>query len=226
MVSKREVKELKQPDKLQTTFVEFIQLVSANRQKVILAGSILMAVLLLTGGYFLYRFNYEQKASQIFIKAFNQKMTALQSRDANIDHTEVYREVIKKYPDSRAAKLSTFQLGNYYYEKGEIDEAIKYYTSYLARSSAENEMRTLAYNSLGYCFEAKKEYQKALDQFQKAISTREGKIFAAITFENIARIYEELNQNAKALEYYSKALAETTDPSLQMLLKRKIAALS
>jgi tetratricopeptide (TPR) repeat protein len=44
--------------------------------------------------------------------------------------------------------------------------------------------------------------------------------------QNIARVYEAMNDRAKALEYYQKALTKNTDPSAELLIKRKIATLS
>jgi hypothetical protein len=43
---------------------------------------------------------------------------------------------------------------------------------------------------------------------------------------NIARVYEELNNKEKALEYYRKALEKTTEPAATIFIKRKISTLS
>jgi len=50
--------------------------------------------------------------------------------------------------------------------------------------------------------------------------------FESIAFRNLGRASEELNNKAKALEYYKKALEKTSEPSATIFIKRKISALS
>jgi predicted negative regulator of RcsB-dependent stress response len=226
MVKKIEVKELKQPDKLQTAFFNFMQFISSHRQKAYLISAMAGIILLLIGGYYLYHLDYEKKAAHLLTKAFNEKLKSTQTKDADFNPVNIYQEVTSTYPRSRAARLANYQMGNHYFENGDIDKAIHYYTTFLSRTSDEDDMKTLAYTGLGYCHEAKNDLKKALDFFQKAASTKEGKIFAVMTNRNIGRIYEQMKENAKAVEFFKKALADATDPAVQLLLKRKIATLS
>lgn len=225
MPKKMEEKELKQPDKLQVAFFNVMQIMAKNRQKVYLISAVVCLILLMTGGYFLYRLDYEKKANQLFAKVFNAKMKATTASDKNFNPIDIYQEVSSKYPSSRAALFSFYRMGNYYFEHGDIDKAINSYTAFLSRSSEETDIKTLAYTGRGYCYEAKKDYKNALASFQKASATKQGKSFTGMTNRNIARIYEQMNERGKAVEYYKKALTDTTDPSIQLLLKRKIAML-
>jgi tetratricopeptide (TPR) repeat protein len=226
MPSKMDAKELKEPDKLQVTFYKVMQIVNENRKLVYVGSAVICIILLLAGGYYLYLLDYEKKATQLYTKVFNEKMKAAASSDKNFNPIDVYSQISMKYPDSHAAQLVQYRMGNYLYERGEIDKAIQAYIAFLSRSSRDNDIKTLAHAGLGYCYEAKKDYKNALVSFQKALATKEGKYFASMTYTNIARVYEQMNERIKAVEYYKKALTDTTDPSAQMLLKRKIAALS
>jgi len=226
MSKKIEEKELKEPDKLQVAFYDFMQVLNKNRQKVYIGSAIVCLILILAGGYYFYLLDYEKKANMLYDKVFNEKMKSMATGNLNTNSIDIYNQVSTKYPGSRAAELAQYRMGNYYFENGDIDKAIKAYTDYLSRSSNDNDVEALAHTGLGYCYEAKKDYKNALNSFQKALDTKEGKYFANITNRNIARIYEQMNDRAKAVEHYKKALTDTTDPSVQLLLKRKIATLS
>jgi tetratricopeptide (TPR) repeat protein len=69
----------------------------------------------------------------------------------------------------------------------------------------------------------KKDLKRALEYYEKAIVTPADNGFAALNYQNAARIYEQMNNKAKALDYYKKALAITVDPAAEILIKRNIA---
>ena len=53
-----------------------------------------------------------------------------------------------------------------------------------------------------------------------------GQVFEGMNNQNIARVYEAMDERVKAIEYYQKALGKNTDPASELLIKRKIATLS
>jgi predicted negative regulator of RcsB-dependent stress response len=57
------------------------------------------------------------------------------------------------------------------------------------------------------------------------VESKPGNVFEGLSYRNIARVYEEMNDRGKAMDYYKKALEKTKDPAASSLLKRKIAQL-
>jgi tetratricopeptide (TPR) repeat protein len=146
--------------------------------------------------------------------------------EAAKDSIDMLKKLIDKYPHSWSARMAYYHLGNIYYNRGEIDNAISSYKEFVSRAKSDNAgIKFLALTSLGYCFEAKKDFKSALNYFEEA-QTSNNIGFEAIGFRNIARIYELLNDNKKALENYQNALQKTTDPSMVIFIKRKISSLS
>lgn len=228
MPRKGSAKDLKQPDKLQTAFINFMQILSENRQKVYLASAVIGVAILLTGGYYVFHLNYEKKATLMFDKVFNTQMISSQSqtKETEFEPLDVFKEVTTQYPKSQAAKLAYYRMGNIFFDRGDFDAAITSYEKFLSKTSRDNELKTLTYTGLGYCYEEKKDYDNALSSFEKALKSKEGIRFAGMINRNIARIYEKMKNNAKAVDHYKEAINHTTDPSVQLLLKRKIATLS
>jgi tetratricopeptide (TPR) repeat protein len=83
----------------------------------------------------------------------------------------------------------------------------------------------LAYNDLGSCHEIKKDFNKAIQLYEKALKSKASSSFEAINYGGIASVYEKMNNPAKATEFYQKALGKTKDPLMTLYLKRKISLL-
>lgn len=121
--------------------------------------------------------------------------------------------------------MANYHLGNIYYNKGEIDQAISSYKKFVGKAGSDKTgVKFLALTSLGYAYETKKDFNQALKYFEQAQNVYHAG-FETIGLRNIARAYEELNNKEKAVEYYKKALEKTTEPAASILIKRKISSL-
>lgn len=220
MAGKLSKQELKEPDKFQVMLSQVMMYLAQRKQKLYIAGGVLAAVLVIAGGWYLYDLNMEKSAQQLFARVY---VAASGEGEAAAG---IYKEVVAKYPGSRAAALANYRLANLYYRQNDFDGAIKSYDAYLKRTPDKSDLKTLAYMGLGYSYEAKKDLKNALAAFEKASASKAGQVFEGMNDQNIARIYEAMNDRAKALEYYQKALTKNSDPSAELLIKRKIATLS
>jgi tetratricopeptide (TPR) repeat protein len=220
MTGKITRQELKEPDKFQVMLSRGMAYLAENKKIIYTAGAVFVAVLLIAGGWYFYDLDMEKRAQQIYARSF---YTA--PGDTAVA-TGVYKEVLAKYPRSRAAALANYRLAGLYYQQKDFDAAIRHYEAFLQQAPDQNDLKTIAYMGLGHCHEAKKDFKNALAAFEKAAGSKAGQVFAGLNNQNIARIYEAMNDRAKALEYYRKALTNNTDPIVELLLKRKIAALS
>jgi len=142
------------------------------------------------------------------------------------DTMDIFKELIDKYPYSWSARMAHYHLGNIYYNKGELDNAIDSYKRFLSSvKSDEAGVKFLALTSLGYCYESRKDFKSALEYFEKAQTTKNVG-FESMGYRNIARIYEQLNDKEKALENYKTALEKNNDAAMELFIKRKISSLS
>ncbi len=224
MTTKIDKKDLTEPDKLQLFFLSIRTFMETHRTRIYAGAGIFFLIVLLAGGGYLYQLNYETGAGKIYNRIFE---AAAKAGPPSGDAAAIqgYKDLITQFPRSHAAVTAYYRLGNLYFSRREFDAAIGAYDDFLKKAPPQSDLVTLAYSGLGACQEAKKDFNKALESYERALKTNTASSFEALNFSNIARIYEELKNPAKATEFYRKALGKTTDPLMMLYLKRKISIL-
>jgi tetratricopeptide (TPR) repeat protein len=225
MASKATKQEITEPDKIQVLLGRIRDYVLTHKRNIAVATAVVVAVFVLIGGWSYYRQTEETKAMNLYNKAV---MDTIRIRMAGQDAAAAVKslqEVIEKYPATEAAMLAQYRIGNAYLNAGQIDAALKAFQGYLKDKSGENELTIFVYNGLGNCYEAKKDYKNALQQYETALNAKAGKPFAGDILSNLARTYEAMKDNKKAVEYYQKSLDKTQDPAMKLIIGRKIAIL-
>jgi predicted negative regulator of RcsB-dependent stress response len=219
-------KELEGPDIFQSGMEKVTDFIAENKARFYVAVAAASIAIIAAIGIYFYWNNYQTSAVEMYAKAQNNLIKNAEKPEAAKESIVVFKELIDKYPQSWSAKTAHYQLGNIYYNLGDIDNAIASYKNYIASGVADNAgIRFLALTSLGYCYELRKDYKSALGYFEQAQKSNNTG-FEVIGYRNIARIYEQMNDRKKALENYQNALQKTTDPSMSLFIKRKISSLS
>ena len=225
MAGKVSKKELKAPDFLQVQFGKLMTFLYRHRSKAYLFLALILFLIAATAGWYLYRMNYEKSALKIYNQVEMLKLKNNNEGD-NAKIIDGFRNVAVKYPDSRASLHAYYQLGNLYLNMNQIDLSMRAYDEFIKRAPENNYLKIFAYMGKGYCYEAKKDLKKALLSFETALKISEGKNFQGQIYRDMGRIYEEMNDTGKSLEYYRKSLEKTNDPTMEIIIKRKIASLS
>jgi tetratricopeptide (TPR) repeat protein len=222
--TKLDKRDLTEPDKLQLAFLSIRTFVEKHRTRLYAGAGVFVLILMLAGGWHFYQLNYETNAEKLYSKVFD---TAQKAGSPSGDLTAIqgYKDLLLKYPRSRAAVTAHYRLGNLYFGRHEIDAAILAYQDFLNRAPVDSDLVTLAYNGLGACHELKKDFNKALESIEKAMKTNTASSFEVLNYTSMARVHESMNSNAKAVEFYRKALEKTKDPLMTLYLKRKISNL-
>lgn len=225
MAGKASKKEFKEPDFLQVELRKLMVFLSQHRPKVYLFLAIIFFLIVATSGWALYRMNYEKSALKIYNQV--EVLTLKNNGEGDMAKTiDGFRNVAAKYPDSRAGLYAFYQLGNLYLNMNQIDLSMRAYDEFIKKAPESNYLKIFAYMGKGYCYEAKKELKKALLSFETACKISGGEIFQSQIYRDMGRIYEEMNDTGKSLEYYRKSLEKTKDPTMEIIIKRKIASLS
>jgi tetratricopeptide (TPR) repeat protein len=224
MAAKIDKKELEEPDKLQIFFLSVRAFAERNRIAIYTATGIFILLILLVCGWYIYQLDYETSAGKMYTRVIE---SAMKTGSPAGDPAAIkgYKDLIDQYPRSGVAVTAHYKLGNIYLSRHEIDNAISAYQDFLKKAPSDSDLVTLAYSGLGSCYEIKKDFKHALEEYDTAMKTSTGMSFEAMNYTNIARVYEAMNNSAKAVEFYRKALEKTTDPLMTLNLKRRISIL-
>ena len=183
----------------------------------------LVVILLLAGVFFLRNYvdkKNEEKASALFYQAYQTFKESKQKEALLEEPLQLFQTIIKDYPRTSASELSFFYLGNCQFAMKKFDEAIDAYNKFLGKVSAQPQLTLLAYDSLGYCYEEKKDYKKAVEYFQKTITPPPG--LGESGYLNVGRCYEALGDNEGGLAIYKKFVLEFPDSSQKSFVQEKI----
>jgi len=225
--AKMDKRDLERPDAFQEAMGKAVAFAAENRQKLYAAAGALVIVIALTGGYFFYSASREKDADRLYFDARVRALKAdpMGTGSAAPEIAGAFAEVVERYPSSDAAQSARYQLGSLTFNAGDYDRSIQLYREFIDKAGGKDIRTIYAWFGIGYAHEAKKEYEKALEAFNRVAAMQPGDVHEGIGYRNIARIHEEMNDRGKALEYYRKALEKTKDPSASTILKRKIAQL-
>jgi tetratricopeptide (TPR) repeat protein len=222
-------KKLKEPDEF-ISFTEKAFIFITHHSKSIAVGGIIVLILILS--IFFYQ-RWEKKnegnASQLFTLAVEIYQTvSTPYREGSIQEyknvLEKFKEVIEKFPRTSVGKLSVLYKGNLHLRLGEFEEAIQSYESFLKKAGKEKLYNSFALEGLGYSFEGKKDYKKAINAYQKILRTGEN-FQMSNAYLGMGRCFEKLGENKEALENYKSFLKVSQKSMMANTVLRKISNL-
>lgn len=222
-------KKLKEPDEF-ITLTERAYLFINRQYKSIVVGGIIVLILVLSFFFFQrWEKKNEENAHQIFnLTVETYQMVSTPYREASIQDykniLEKFNEAITKFPRTSSGKLSILYKGNIHLRLGEFEEAIKAYESFLQKGGKEKLYRSLAMEGLGYSFEGEKDYEKAVNAFQKVIDLGES-FQLGNAYLGMGRCYEKLGKNKEAIENYKNFLKVSQKSQMTNIILRKISNL-
>lgn len=207
MAAKRTMskKELLQADAV-FSFREKVQAFAEENSRQLAAIGLIVCVIAAGIGFWKVRQSTAEKESLgLFYGAMNNMVKSSKSAvDSEIKYSQAlegFKKVSNKYSGTKAGAASLFYAGSCSYSLKKYDEAISYYKEFLDKTgSTLHYLRPFAYESIGYAYEGKGEYRKALEWFEKQKS--EGQGVNPMSLLNLARCYEAEGDKEKACQSY------------------------
>ena len=231
MVSTKKIikRKLKEPDEF-ITLTERIYLFVTHHAKPIAFGAGIVLVLLFL--VFLFR-AWEKKNSEGANQMLNLAVETYQivsspyregSPQEYKNVVERFNEVIAKFPKTQSGELAILYKGNIYLRLGEFDEAVKAYEDFLQKAGKEKLYRAFAMEGLGYSYEGKRDYEKAIRAFQKVIDLGES-FQLANAYLDLGRCNEKMGKTKEALENYKSFMKISQKSQMANIVLRKISNL-
>ncbi len=221
-------KLLKEPDEFISTTGKTIQYVKDHQRQVMRAAIFVLLIIAAGAGAFTYLRWQEGKALAAQMEGLRLYQEAYQASLENpaAEKQEEYKKALAKFKESitiygwgKTAQMTQIFIGNSYTALKEYDQAQAAYSQ-----SLDGPFRPIALNGLAYLFEARGDFSKALEYYQKNMeeSTNPYRLESLL---GAARCYETLKQPPKALEIYEKALPLASKTALADFIRWKIGEL-
>ena len=190
----------------------------------LIAGSVLVLFLIIGFSIWKYIANKkEEKASLLFYQAYKVYQKAIKEEKTMEDSLKLFQTLVQDYSGTNEEVLSWFYLGNCQFALKKFDDAIISYNNFLEKISPQTQLALLAYDSLGYCYEEKGDFKKAIENFEKTIDPSPG--LGEIGYLNLARCYEALGDKENSLKIYKKFLFEYPNSQKIEFVREKIRVL-
>jgi tetratricopeptide (TPR) repeat protein len=222
-------KKLKEPDEFITVTEKVFVFVKEHAKKIVTGGIILVAFVLAFVLYQMWEGKKETEANEKVsaAAALYQRASSPYREGTPEDYKTVLdnlQEIINRYSGTQSGAFALLYRANVLLRMGSYDESIKAYETFLSKMGKEKLYRLFALEGLGYSYEGKKDYQKAVETYQKMADM--GETFeSGEAFLNLGRCYEKLQKNKEAIESYNAYLKIFPKSQSSNAVLRKIALL-
>lgn len=231
MVKGRKItkKEIKKPDEF-ISATEHVLLFLRDHLKQIGLG--VGVVIVLVVAFLLYQAweeNREREARQRLNLALGtlQEISSPYREQSPVEYKNALKkmdEIAKSFPRTSSGKFALLYKGNIHLKLGEFDEAIKAYDTFLSEDDTDKLYRLFAFEGLGYAYEGKKDYAKAIEAYQKIVHLDQG-FQAREARRKIGLCYEKMGKNREAVENYKAYLGGVGRSFMTDLVFRKVSLL-
>lgn len=201
MANKNEVEEQNAIDRLNSNLGEASEKIADNKKTIFwIVGGVAVVAALVVAYLFLIRNPKNDKAYE----AYNQ----VEINTAGNDSVAAgeYKKVADKYSGTDAGNLAALSAGESYYSAGNYKEAAKCLEEF---STSEPVLGANALALTGDCYVNMKQYDKALEYFEKSVKKADGnpQIVPRVLLKE-ANVYDEQKKYDKALACYERIKKE------------------
>jgi tetratricopeptide (TPR) repeat protein len=112
-----------------------------------------------------------------------------------------FLDIIDDYSITPQARLARYYAGLSYLYLGQFDDAIDYLKGFKTKDIL---LKPVAYGSLGDAYLEKGEKDKALSQYEKAISSSDNEMTTPLYLMKAGKLSESMSKMEKALQCYTK----------------------
>ncbi len=222
-------KKLKEPDEFVSLTERAYLFVTRYVKQVVTGGIVLLAVVAVL--FFYQRWEKKKEADaerrlslavEMYQAVGSPNREASPAEYKNI--SEKFDEVTSGFSGTLPGKLSLLYRGNIHLRLAEFAEAIKDYQAFLQKIGKGKLYRLLALEGMGHAYEGAKDYEKALQTYQKIVEMGDS-FYSADAYLNMGTCYEKLGRNKEALDNYRAFLKVADKSSEANIVSRKISLL-
>ncbi len=200
---------LKEPDEFMTFSGKLIKLLTSYKKQITIGSCTVFAALIIAGAYQGYLHRAENKASALLAESLGQYLEVLKDKDFIAGYQAVeksFAAILADYPSRNAGKVAMIEFGNICFRAEEFDRAISLYKKALEHFDTPY-YRNLILSSLGYSYEAVKDYKNAVNYFEMLADSSDKALKDSALF-SLALAHEKLGNKEKSREIFTSMIKE------------------
>jgi TolA-binding protein len=134
------------------------------------------------------------------------------------------QSIVDNYGSTKAGNIAKFYLANAYYNSQNYDKALEYFNDFGGSSNSLIENSAIA--GIGACYEAKGDFKKAAENYEKAALKNSDDPNAADNLVNAARNFGKSGEKDRAVELLKKVKKDYPTSTAARDVDRYIAEVS
>ena len=228
-ISRKEL--LRQPDQFLTRSARVIAWAESNATSILYSAGAVILVVILVGGWSLWRTNRYARAEALLYEAMNaggNGEVVQQDASQNDQMVQALQSLVRDYGGTPVAIQAYWNLGRLYFARAEYVAALEAYEQARNRLSGSSEsalMGAMIALNIAYAEEAQGVCEQALGNFETVLKAPAAPWLRSEAYLGMGRCHEESGDLRKAAEVYDRAL---TDPevngAVRELLEERLAS--
>lgn len=227
-------KEIKQPDQFISYTVQILDWAKSHARQLLYGALGVVVVIALIVAWSAWQTKRQQRAEMLLYEAV--KLLQPDETDAQQQVTPEAREaamqklkgLIERYPNTPAAALAHWRLGQQYYAQSDYTLALSSYRQALVQLKPDEQrlIPALVTLNMAYAQEASGACEQAIDSFQNVLQSSWRWLYGE-AFLGIGRCHETLGALQQAQDVYTRALSnENIQGAVRQRLEERQTALS
>jgi TolA-binding protein len=217
-ITKHQMKE----DKLVTTALKLSEYVRRHAKEFLMVGAGVVMVVVIVLFIVSSNKSRDQKAAELLGKA-RVELEASEFQPASAD----LQGILRSYGGTKAAQEALYLMGNSSYYSRDYDQALKHFQDFVKKyPKAEPLLLAGAYSGIGDCYLQKGEYDKAAENYLKAVNKNLDEFVIPVYLLSAARAYVKANQPDKAKKLYERIIMEYPQSKEVFQARLELAGLS
>jgi len=224
-ISRARKRDLENPDEFITFWTKLFNIVTEYKIQVSCALTLLFVLIIVAAVTVYYLKQSENKAFFLLQQGVAKYQALMKAGDPNKAYLEAGKDfglILEKYSNRKGGKLARFTYADMCYAAGDYDKAIANFSKLLVDFNDEPFLKNLVLSSLGYSYNAKKDYKNSAKYFEMIVTTPDYNNKDEALF-NLGELYAKIGEKNKSLDAFKKILSDHTDSMYTEIAKEKIA---
>ncbi len=201
---------LKEPDEFLTWSSHAMEWAKKHQTLVITGVSVIFSVALLLAGIQFFSQRSENRAFTLLdrdMALYQQTLAAKGAAQALHSVAEDFDTLLKDYSKDTAAKVGRMVYAGICFKGGDVDRAIALYTQASKEFQNNPLYQPLIDTSLGYAYQAKKDFKTAAGFFRKAAAAPDAVMPDQALF-NLGQIYAKMGDKTRSIQAFKKIVSD------------------